>query len=290
MMLIGGYEVADLSGDRTALDAAIGNVQNLLNTLTTSRGDRDIKRAAMRDRLNQFNNSVRGQLPGSRYLPSLQRLPSFASGPGRWRDIMDDYINLWGSINSNVPSVPGFTPPLLMSGGYTVALFTTDCGALDAAFTAVTTNEQNAQQARLQRNEVFEPIYQRLLQYRQAVIGALPPGHPLLDSIPRVTPAAGSTPAAANLSGVWNAGTAMGDLTWTHPEPGELDHFEIRYHPGPTYKASEEQVVDSVPNNVFAFSTNFGLVASGSRALFKVYAVTPESNERGSNTVSIVRP
>ena len=37
------------------------------------------------------------------------------------------------------------------------------------------------------------------------------------------------------------------------------------------------------------FSTNYGQVAPGATALFKVYVVMTTANEKGSNTVSVTR-
>jgi hypothetical protein len=74
--LSGGYALTSLQTDRTAVDTAISNVEGLNNLLNTARGDRDIRRAAMLPRLVQFNSAVRGQLPGSRYIKSLSKLPN----------------------------------------------------------------------------------------------------------------------------------------------------------------------------------------------------------------------
>lgn len=291
-LLTGAYGVGQFQLDRITVDASITNVENLDNTLNNARGDRDIKRAAMLDRLRQFNFGVRGQFQSTKYILSLPKLPVFTSAPGAWRRIMDDDQNLWTTINTNSPPITGFTPPFLLAGGYTVANFTTENNALDAVFTTVTNGEQNGQQARKQRDADFKPPYSRMKQYRLAVRSVLPAGHPLLLSIPLLTPAPGSTPPAANLSGVWNAGTQMADLVWAHSNVAVVDHWEVRQHSGPVYKVSEEQAVPggNLPVGTMSFSTDFTLVAPGSQALFKVYAVTPTGNEKGSNAVKIVRP
>jgi hypothetical protein len=203
---------------------------------------------------------------------------------------MDDMNNLWSTINTNSPPIPGFTPPLLLAGAYPQATFATDATALSTAFTAVTTADQNAQLSRESRNQLFEPIYQRLLQYRQAVVAAFPPGDPLIDSLPRLTPPAGATPQAVVLSGAWDAGIVMGHLEWTASTRTDLQEYSVRYHPGPRYKAAEEQVVQSIAPGTLEFDTNFGLAASGSVAYFKVYVVTDTGNEKGSNAVRIARP
>jgi len=233
---------------------------------------------------------VRGQLPGSLYLHSIPRTPLFASSPGVWRDAMDDMANLWATINTNTPAVPGFTPPLKLSGAYLQATFATDAAALSTAFTAVSNADIGLKNSREARDIAFAPVYQRMKQYRLAVAAALPPGHPLASSIPALTPPPGATPDPVQLSASWNSGTDMADLVWSTSVDPNLSEYSIRYHPGPRYKAAEEQTVDSVPAGTTTFSTDFGLPAPGSVAWFKVYVVLTTGNEKGSNAVKVVRP
>jgi hypothetical protein len=289
LTLSGGYVAATLATDRAALATQFADVQSKENLRQTAAGDRDVKRTIVRPRILQFGPSVRGLLPGSRYLLSLPRTPNFQDAPGKWRNAMDDMSSLWLTINTNSPAVPGFTPPLTLSGTYTQALFATDATALSTAFTTLTTADQNAQLSRQLRDQLFEPIYQRLKQYRLAVVGRFPAGDPIIDSLPKLTPAAGTTPAAVQLSASWDGGSSMAELVWSASLDPDLDYYSVRYHPGPKYKASEEQTVDSVIAGTETFSTDFGLPASGSVAWFKVYVVTTTGNEKGSNAVKVVR-
>jgi hypothetical protein len=288
--LSGGYALTSLQTDRTAVDTAISNVEGLNNLLNTARGDRDIRRAAMLPRLVQFNSAVRGQLPGSRYIKSLSKLPNLGSSPGVWRRAMDDVQNLWTTINANSPPVAGFTPPLVLAGNYAILAFTADNTALDASFTAVEGAEQNDQQGRAQRDAVFAPVYERLRQYRLAILAALPTGNPLLETVPRLTPPPGSTPKPAVVSFVWNSVTNKADLTWTHPNPGSLQEFELQACPPPKWDEGLVTVVDNYPNTTFNASTDFGLAASGSQMLFAIVARSPEGNVRRSNVVKVTRP
>jgi len=288
--LSGGYKVTDLTADRATVAAAITDVQTKENTRQNAAGDRDVKRAAIRPRILQFGPTVRGQLPGSLYVHSIPRTPLFQASPGVWRDAMDDMANLWATINTNIPAVPGFTPPLKLSGAYLQATFATEATALSTAFTAVSNADIGLRNSREARNIAFAPVYQRMKQYRLAVAAALPPGHPLASSIPALTPPPGATPAPVQLSASWNSGTDMADLVWSTSLDPSLAEYSIRYHPGPRYKAAEEQTVDSVPAGTTAFSTDFGLPAPGSVAWFKVYVVLTTGNEKGSNAVKVVRP
>ena len=53
----------------------------------------------------------------------------------------------------------------------------------------------------------------------------------------------------------------------------------------------------TAPNNhlakmdkFLALGTNAGLVASGSKAFYKVFVITTTGNEKGSHTASVTRP
>jgi hypothetical protein len=290
LTLSDGYDLSSLQIGRTAVAGALSDVQTKLNLRTTAAGDRDLKRAAMRERMVQFRSGVRAQLPGSRYLASLPKLPGFTASPGKWRDVLDDILNLWTTINANSPAVPGFTPPLVLGGPYAVAAFSTQKTALDVAFTAVATTDQNLQQSRELRDSIFKPIYAKLKEYRLGVVGGLPPGNPLLDSIPRLTPPPGSTPPQTNLSAVWNPGTSEADLTWEPLTIPTLDYWSIRAHPGPKWRNDEAETIGQVFPPGLTFSTDHGLVAPGSMTLFAVFTVTTTGNERRSNVVKVIRP
>ena len=290
LVLLGGYARANLVTDRGNLATQLTNVEGLANLRQTAMGTRDLQRAGLRPRFLQFGPAVRGQLPGTRYIPAIPKTPQLPAGPGKWSGAMDDMSNLWTAINTNTPPITGFTPPLTLAGMYNVATFGTDSGNLKTAFTGLITADQNAQVGREQRDNLFEPIYQRLKQYRQAVIGKFPPGDPLIDSLPLLTPPAGATPDAVNASGVWDPGASEAVISHTASSRTDLDHYSLRYHPGPRYRASEEQVVANQPPELLEFHTVFGLVASGSVAFFKVYVVTDTGNEKGSNVVRIQRP
>lgn len=288
--LFGAYTLANFTTDRGNLVTQLADVEAKTNLRQTAGGDRDVKRASIRPRILQFGPTVRGVLPGTRYLKSIPKTPQFNYPPGIWRTAMNDMANLWNTINFNIPPVSGFTPPLLLSSGYTQANFVTEQSAMDAAFTTVETTDQNAQQSRAQRDVLFKPIYQRLKQYRLAVCAALPVGNALCNTVPALTPAPGTTPDPVSLSGSWNVTTDLADLLYTASADPNLDHYSLRYHPGPRYKADEEQTVDSNPPGTLEFNTAFGLPASGSVAWFKVYVVLTTGNERGSNSVKITRP
>jgi len=288
LSLPGGYVLATLTADRDNINTLITAVTTAANGRQIAASDRDIKKATLRERLRQFRGSVQGRLAGSVYVKALPKLPATNAKEQDFLRAMDDMRDLWTRINAAPPA--GFTGPLLLTGAYAVATFTTDVTALRTQFAAVTTTEEAATFARKTRDAAIFPVKARLVQYRQAVVGAFLSGHALIASLPAVSPSPGSTPDPVSLSASWNVGTSLGNLVWGASLDPDLDHYSVRYHPGPRYKASEEQSVSVVASGLTSFATAYGLPASGSTAWFKVYVVTSTGNEKGSNAVKVIRP
>lgn len=290
LVLNGPYPRGTLATNRTAVATAITDVQAKDNTTQAARGDRDLLRASLRPRFLQFRAAVNGLLPNSRYVPALPKTPGFNDAPGKWLDAGDDMSSLWAVINANSPPIPGFLPPLTFGGGYAVATFDADLADIKAAFTALANADQAAQLSREQRDQTFAPVYQRLKQYRQAVVATFPADSALVQSLPKLTPAPGHTPKPVNVSAAWDMVLNKARITYTASDDASLDHYELRGCFGTKYKTDEEQVLASNPPGVLEFLNDDGLVAPGSRVFYKVYVVVDMGNEKGSKSVSVTRP
>jgi hypothetical protein len=287
LTLPGGYAVAHLTTDRDVLQTLITNIETANNAVQQAAAERDQQLAPLRERLRQFRAFVRGRLAGTVHVPSLPKMPPTHANESIVLRALDDMANGWSRINARPPS--GFTAPLTLTGGYTLALFQTEVAALRTAYGMVTSANEAARFARDQRDEMVSRLRQRLVQYRQTVLGTFAAGHALLTSLPALSPPAGSTPEAVRLSGTWDAQQGQAVMTWTASPAADLKHDAVRYHAGPRYRAAEEQAVMMVAKTETRLATDFGLAASGSSAWFKVYVVTQTENERGSNAVRVVR-
>lgn len=287
LTLLGGYAVADFTADRDAIDAAITAIEPADNARQFAAAQRDLQKGVVRPRIFQFRATVLGQLAGTAYAKTLPTMPNFSANQGAHLKVLDDVANGWANINA--ATIPGFTGPLLLAGGYAVADFTADVAEMRARFIASTVADDNDRLARSQRNVLLKPAKARMVQYRQAVKGILPPGDPLLNTIPAVSPPPGSTPDPVVLSGVYNSGTNQGDLSWTASANMHILHYDVRYSPGPVYKTADETSIGIVPKTQLTFSTNVGLGVSGATGLYRVYVVLDTLNERGSNTVGVTR-
>lgn len=288
MTLQGGYAVAALIAERTALENAIIAVEGTDNIRTNTASDRDIKKAALRPRLAQFRALVQGALAGSFYVRSLPRMPATTVNEAAFLRAFDDMASLWTQINAAPPA--GFTAPLVLPGSYALASLTSDLAALRAAYLAANDAAQNARISREKRDILLPPIKTRLRQYRSVVIGRLPAGSALLQSIPAYSPPPGSTPDPVAVSGSWDAVQEKAVLTWQPSDNENLDYYSVRTAPGPAYRASEETAIGSVPAGDETFATAVGLAAPGSIALYRVYVVLTTANEKGSATVKVTRP
>ncbi|MFN8219496.1 MAG: hypothetical protein U0S12_05115 [Fimbriimonadales bacterium] len=292
LVLSGNYSVANLTTDRAALATQITAVEALLNAVEGAIADRDIKRAAIKERIRQFNQAVRGFFPGSIYQNMLPALPNFGAAPGLWLKAMADMNNIWTQINAITPVPVGAPIPLILVGGYTLANFTTDQAALAAAFTAIENTGELFTNGLEVRDGLWNPIYQRLRQYRLAVQGRFVTGAPLLLSLPSLTPPPGHTPDAVNVSALWDPTLLKAVVSYTASADPQLQEYELRASFGGTkYNPDTASRIDNhLAGNLTPFQTDDGLVASGSKVFYKVFVILTTGNEKGSRTVSVTRP
>jgi hypothetical protein len=141
-----------------------------------------------------------------------------------------------------------------------------------------------------ERDTVYRAIREKLVQYRAAVPGRFPETHPLVLSLPRLTPLPGHTPDAVVLSGVWNPATLKADLSWTASSDADLESYPVRRSGSDPYNVNTEQAVDTLPPGTLTLSTDEGLTTPGATMRYKVYVKLSTGNEKGSNAVEVTHP
>lgn len=288
LTLAGSYNLASLQAGRTTLSDGITDLVEAINDVEGHRTDRDNRKVATKERMRQLDAFIRGVLAGSSYVGRIPPLIDLSSNPGNWLIAMRDHRNLWADINASPPA--GFTPPLLLTGGYALATFTTDTGNLETTFENLTLGEQDVDREVEERDAVYLAIRAQLVLYREAVPGRFPANHPLVLSLPRLTPLPGHTPEASVLSGEWNPLTNMADLSWTASVDPKLESYRVRRSGATPYNTNTEIAVGTLPPGTLTLSTNAGLTVGGSTMGFKVYVHLTTGNEKGSNAVSITNP
>ena len=280
---------ADLITMRTNLTNLHMAIQGQINNVELAAADLQAMKVFMNLRGGQFNAKVRGPLGGTSYAAALPELPTPTDGMGVFVPPLDDILTLWTKLNAAV-GIPGFTAPLLLLGGYTLAEYTTALANLKLQFELVAKEQLGVTLLIGDRNVLQDVIYPVLKVYRQTVPTNFAENSPLVTSLPRLTPEPGSTPDAVLANGTWNAPTTQGKLTWDASTSPDVVQVEVRWSPGPTYDSANEVVLANLgPSAPREYFTTQGLLAIGDESNFKIYVLTGTGNERGSNTVKITR-
>ncbi len=162
LVLTGNYAVGNLTTDRASLSTQINAEVTAENASQAAIADRDIKRAALRERIRQFNAAVRGFFPGTTYAAQLPRIPGATAPLGEWAKTLQDVADIWAQINAIAPVPIGAPIPLILTGAYARATFIIDQTAMLAAFTTIESNQLAAENARLTRDGIWYPMYLRL--------------------------------------------------------------------------------------------------------------------------------
>ena len=288
LVLPNGGTRATLSGWHDDLVAFAASIQGNINDQEIARGSINLARAALLERLGEFNRKVRGFLAKAPYANALPDIPSENAGEAKILAPLDDCSSLWAKINA--ATIPNFTGPLLMPDGYPVAAFDTQLGTLKTNYDTYSAAAQTLRIERQKRNAVQDLAYAAMRNYRAAVLGSFTPDHALVASLPALSPAPGSTPDSMNASGQWDEASLEAVITWDGSDDPNLDHYEVRMTPGPTYDSSNFTTIGSEQPGTTELRTTEGLANSGDVASFKVYVVLTTGNEAGSNTVTITRP
>ena len=145
--------------------------------------------------------------------------------------------------------------------------------------------------SRGKRNETQEKIHDVIRQYRSRIPAEFLPGSAILETLPRLSPLPGSTPDPVALDGTYHAATQQPVLTWAAPADPSVVKLELRGNVGPAFDAEDETLIDTfLPAGPTTWTGPFGLTTPGTAASFKIFTLTAEDNQRGSNEVTITRP
>ncbi len=286
VVLPGPFARAALETLRTTLSDKRTALQGKFTAQELARFELDTLKTVVLLRLNQFNEKVRALHPGSKWERSLPLVPGIGEGQGHFVDPLDRANSLWTLMNADA----GISDVVLLDA-YTQTLFATHLTALKAGYTAYNNAGAIVSITIEERNDIQDKVYAILKSYRQNLPTYFAKGHALLDTLPRLTPEAGSTPDAVHAVGTWNVPTLQGKITWDESTNANLVRYEIRFCSGPDYSGDNESVLGSLfPEDPREFLTDAGLTNPGNVASFKVYVITSTGNEKGSNAVSVTRP
>lgn len=262
-------------------------VQAKINVQEVARGDIEDRKKDLLVRINQFNEKVRFLLGGTKWERALPLVPGQGDGEGVFTLPLDDAVTLWLMINDD-PAIADIT----LLGAYTQAMFVADIALLNAAYTTYNAAVKKVEVVIEERNDIQDVIYEMLKQYRLAVPTYIAKENALLDSLPRLTPEPGSTPAAVTITVTWVPSMGKVKISFPASSSANIAHYSVRSCTGHTFSSDTENVIGTVPAGPgpFEFFTDDGLATVGDEIAVKVYTVNDTGNESGSNAVSIIRP
>lgn len=264
-------------------------VQSALVAVDLARGDLEDYKATLLAQLNMFNEKVRALLGNTKWERALTEVPSISAGQGAFTDPLNGALALWQRINSEEALGPGET--LVLRDGTDIGTYQDILLQLDGIFRALSRAERTLKLEREERNDIQDRIYPILKQYRVAVPGYFAADSAIMESLPRLTPEAGHTPAAVNASIVWDAATSKARIEWEASTDADLANYQVRYSPGTVYHEEDEDVLETfAPGDPRIYETNHALTIPGATALFRVYVILTTGNEKGGSTLEIMRP
>lgn len=282
--------LAEFQGLRVDLDGIKSGLESRLNTLEISRVTLNQAREAAADRLAEFNRRLRAEFPDHPKINKLPAVPTRTAGRDPFLTAMDDAKDLWSRVNALPPSAT-FTAPLLLQGGATLAAFTTQRTALDAAFTARGSAEGNLSVSRVSRDLLQARVLRLMKQYRLMVEARFAADSTFVETLPQLTPAPGSTPDAVEMQATWLPAQTKAEITWEASTDPELADYQLRAISGPDYNADDVTTLHTFsPADARGYLTGAGFAIPGATMTYKIYVRLTTGNEAGSQAVSVTRP
>ncbi len=295
VILPDGMTLADFIALENGMNAAFDVIPAAAATQRQNSAALMIARNAFQPRFVKFNQAVRLYLSGTRFADAAPKVPAVAAGEEVFRDGARALRDAWADIDA-ATDISKFSPPLVLPNdnengavNYTLAQFNLDSQALMDDFSQEGSATLTATQKRRDRDALLPAMYAAIKMYRDTLILLLPKDSPLLETLPRLTPKAGTTPKPLDVSGVWDNVLGKARFTWPLWAGKDGEKLQVRGCLG-AWKTEDEEIIADLPLDATHFETDFGLTAPGAIASFKVYIVTSTGNESGGKAVKIARP
>lgn len=278
--------------NREALVSLRKQLEGKRAEVESARIGREIARAAIEEgkagllaRLNQFKRKISSLVPDSPWEAVLPKAYSVTESYGKVIPPLDEMADLWERYEREVGL-------LQLMGKYERAAFMSDLAALKTAYTTYISTDHALSFTRSERAGLEKEIYGVLKAYRRRIPSEFPADHPLMDTLPRLSPAeTAHDPVPVQANGLWNPGTQTAELNWTASSDPDLARYEVRAVAGPDYEEDDETIVATLPPGATRVWTgDYSLSTPGSAASFRVYVVLTTGHEKGSNPVTVLRP
>ena len=274
---------------RNTLLSRQATVQDCLTTQQITRGGINIQKAALLLQFNQFTNLLDGYFRNTDFYAARPYAPSITDGQEEFSRPLGDMLSLWALINAG-PAPAGVTLPLVVGEDIVQGGFASSLSALQFGYSEEKRKVQAVTLARARRKRVETQAYMVMKSYREAVPGRLTAFPELIETMPRLTPLPGHTPAAVNASAVFVA-PGSSRIVYDASTDAMLQSYQLRGNVGEHYSDEDAVVIATHgPNAAREFVTPFGLNQPGAHVAFKVFVILTTDNEAGSSALLVERP
>ncbi len=153
-------------------------------------GERDRRKKALLLRLGQLLSLSGALFAGTHYADGLPKMPPLGTDEANFLAPLTDAADRWRRINTDAQAkvISNFAGPLLLAEGYTLAQFETDIAALRSACRAHDMATSDAEDRLRRRDALLPALRERFNQYRKIARALIPEGHPLLATLPALSP------------------------------------------------------------------------------------------------------
>lgn len=291
-----GFNRSGLVVLRDLLISQLQDVQDKLNDVEIASGRIAILKEKLYKRMGLFLEVVDGYYAESEYMSTRPEAPGITAGEERFLTPMRDMRSLWTKLNG-ATAPAGLTVPITLEAGtpelpepVTVADFSTMLNLLIQRYGEHGEARQNLTLARARRDKTMKNIRAVLVQYRATVLKPLAGNEPLLNTVPRVTPEPGHTPAPVQVSAT-HVEPDKAALTHTQSDDPDFKSYQIAAAMGVNSTLEDAITLETRTERTPApFETTFGLAEPGSAISLWVIVSTTDGNERASEKVVVQRP
>ena len=265
-------EDKDVSVNRAQLDAlrlSLLAQQTLVQSRRTAEqiasGALLMQKTALLARLNLFIARMDGYYGNTSFVLARPYAPSLSDGRDNFTRPLGDAMTLWEKMNAG-PAPAGVTLPLVLADGTDQGSFASAIAALQFAYAEERTKSQDVTLARGERNQLQDQVYEIMKAYREGLPGSDAAKFPvLIETMPRLTPLPGHTPAPVNSSVTFEAPDAA-RVVYNASTDAALAGYQLRGNVGGEYDNEDAVVIAThAPGAPREFVTDFGLNQPGAR-------------------------
>jgi hypothetical protein len=280
---------AIFDGWRTTLQTQQNAVQTALTATQIARGNVNVMKTALLQKFGLFTTQVDGYYQGTGFYAARPYAPTFNDGKENFLRPLGAMMNLWAEMNADTAPA-GVTLPLVLGDETDQGAFASALSALIFAFALMEKKELSLAVARGKRNVTQAKAYETMRQYREVAPGKYHLHPEMIETLPRLTPLPGHTPARVNASAVLE-GQNQSKIIYDASADSMLAQYELRATAGGDYNDEDAVLVaTNEPGAPREFVTPFGLTQPGAKVAFKVFVVLTTGNEAGSAEMVVQRP